>query len=90
MSFQHQPWHWIWDVGRCRGGHAIVGSPVWLDWHGEFVAIDNIQQVVGHTSDTEKVIKRYQNGEGLNNYCIDFMQQGYMIWEDGEFEVKFL
>lgn len=86
--FHHEPWHWIWDVGRCRGGMAIVGSPVWLDWNQEFVPLDNVSQVVGHTTMKELSLRVKQNGQNLKNWCIDHMQQVYGVWEDENFVVK--
>ena len=87
-TFMHDPCHWIWAVGRCRGGYANVGSPVWLDWNDEFVPIDTVQQIVGHTSQQESALRVKLNGIGLKNWCIDCMQKTYAIWEDGELTVK--
>lgn len=89
LSFQHEPWHWICDIGRSRGGMAIVGSPVWMDW-GEFVPLDNIKQIVGHTTLNIPKIRVKKNGNRLKNYCIDCMQQMYAVWENGKLEIKTL
>jgi hypothetical protein len=86
-TFHIEPWHWIWDVGRFRCGAAIVGSPVWMDW-SEFVPIDNIQQVVGHSTTRTPSIRCKENGKKIKNYCIDCMQQTYAIWENGKLEIK--
>lgn len=86
-SFHLEPWHWIWDVGRSRGGMAVVGSPVWQDW-SEFVPLDGVKQIVGHSTTQTPSIRMKKNGVGLENYCIDCLQQTYCIWENGGVEVK--
>jgi hypothetical protein len=86
--FMRDPYHWIWEVGQCRGGSSTVGSPVWLDWNDEFIPIDNIQQIVGHTSQQEPALRRMINSSFLVNLCIDCMQQTYAVWEDGKITVK--
>ena len=86
--FHREPWHWIWDVGQCRGGQAVVGSPVWLDWNNEFTPIDNVQQIVGHTTTSDVSLRILSNGENLKNWCIDCMQQVYAVWENEEVTVK--
>ena len=88
-EFMHKPWHWIWDVGACRGGMSKVGSPVWLDWYEEFVPLDNIGQVVGHSTKFGKHDPILKQG-GFNNYNIDCMQHGYAVWENGVMEAKIL
>jgi len=81
--FMHQPDHWIWDVGACRMGNSIVGSPVWLDWNNEFYPQDNLCQIVGHsTHETWR-----QTGD---NYCIDGLQNAYGIWQNNQFTPKYL
>jgi hypothetical protein len=85
--FNYKPNHWIWDVGACRGGYSNSGSPVWLDWYSEFRPIDNITQIVGHTTTYRQHEIKY-NGFGLPNYNIDEMQNCYAIWENGEITIK--
>lgn len=75
-SFYNSPFHWIWDVGVCRGGDSKVGSPIWLDWAEEFYPLDNTKQIVGHS--TNNIGIREKN----NNYCIDGMQNTYCVIKD--------
>lgn len=86
-TFHLEPWHWIWDVGSSRGGMAVVGSPIWMDW-GEFVPLDGVRQIVGHSTTQTPSIRLKRNGIGLENYCVDCMQQTYCVWENGNIEVK--
>lgn len=72
-TFHLDPWHWIWDVGRCRGGPCKIGSPIWCDWDREFVDLEEIKQIVGHTTSWGKPRK-------LNrSWCLDCMQTWYAI-----------
>lgn len=38
------------DIGKSRGGWSPYGGLYWCDWHDDFVPIDNVQQIVGHTA----------------------------------------
>lgn len=83
-SFKHEAFHWIWDVGPCRNGNDRVGSPVWLDWNHEFADIEEIKQIVGHTSSYEGA-----RSCGLN-WCLDGMQSCYgVVNEQGELSIKY-
>lgn len=73
VTFHADPHHWIWAVGACRGGLDRVGSPIWCDWNQEFVDLDEIKQIVGHTS---KYDPPRRNGK---SWCIDCMQTWYAI-----------
>lgn len=86
-SFHLEPWHWIWDVGRSRGGAAIVGSCIWQDW-GEFVPLDNVSQCVGHSTVSVPMLRIKKNGNRLKNYCLDCLQRVYGIWENNRLTVK--
>ena len=88
-TFKYEPWHWIWDVGRCRGGTALVGGVLWLDWDQEFVPLDHIRQILGHSTDPNGA-RCKKNGIGLENWCIDGMQTCYATWENGKLEIKYI
>lgn len=60
--------HWIWSIGRARGGAASVGGIIWCDWSLEFLPIPGVNQIVGHTPDTDFRVKR---GDQSENWCID-------------------
>jgi hypothetical protein len=36
-------------AGPARGGRETVGGITWLDWRREFLPIDSISQIVGHS-----------------------------------------
>jgi hypothetical protein len=42
-----QPLYWI---GKGRGGHDVVGGPLWCHWPGEFRPIEGLTQIFGHTA----------------------------------------
>lgn len=86
-TFKYEPWHWIWDVGGYRGGMALAGSPVWLDY-SEFQPLDNIRQVFGHSTSQSTEIRCKESGSGLKNYCIDNMQQTFAVWEKNFLTIK--
>jgi hypothetical protein len=90
LTFMHKPWHWINYVGPARYGMDEYSSPIWLDFNREFVPLDEISQLVGHTNQPFPSIRNKQNPIGLNNYCIDCSQICYAVWEDGNLEIKFL
>jgi len=76
-DFMHKPFHWIWDIGECRGGYNKSGSPVWQDWNCEFSQMPSIKQIVGHTNG--ETVK--QKGE---DYCIDCYRTTYAIIDENE------
>jgi hypothetical protein len=78
--------HWISMVGYCRGGDSVVGSPVWLDWNHEFTEIQDINQIVGHTTTASTEIRIKESGNSTN-YCIDNLQQTYAILENDKIEI---
>jgi hypothetical protein len=58
------PLHWI---GRSRGGRAPTGGIFWCDFNREFVPIEGVNQIFGHTAKGgQEGIRRVGN-----NYCID-------------------
>jgi predicted phosphodiesterase len=78
--------HWIAMAGYCRGGGSPVGGPTWLDWNHEFTEIQDINQIVGHTTTPSTEIRIKQSGNSIN-YCIDNLQQTYAILENDKIEI---
>ena len=70
VTFPLNPFHWIIDVGTCRGGDSQVGSPVWLDWNVEFQPLDYVRQIVGHTNGPD-VRTKFGHTEEEIDYCLD-------------------
>jgi hypothetical protein len=83
LEFQHMT-HWIWMVGYSRGGPFEYGSPVWQDWNQEFVPLDDVGQIVGHTCQDGFHNIRMKHFNGHKNYCIDTNQKAYAIWDDNK------
>jgi Calcineurin-like phosphoesterase len=82
--------HWFFNAGAARGGRQ-VGGIVWLDFNNEFVPIQDLQQIVGHTH-AKKI--RCHAEEGLidplqaNNICIDTNLNEYLVATNGKLEIK--
>jgi hypothetical protein len=75
--------HWFYSAGKARGGRASVGGIVWLDFNQEFVAIDGLNQLCGHTPYNN--ITQYKN---TNSYDIDCHVAQYLIIQNGKLEIK--
>jgi hypothetical protein len=65
--FSREP-HWIWGIGRARGGDAPCGGLLWCDWAHEFTPVPGLNQVLGHTPGK---ILRMKRGSKSENWCID-------------------
>ena len=71
----------IFSAGLARGGVALYGGPLWLDWDQEFEDELEVPQIVGHT----RCAKQTQKGR---SYCIDMGQAAYAIVENGEVQLN--
>ena len=69
-TFGQTPNHWLNDVHHCRGGFSESGSPIWLDWNHEFVPIEGMPQIVGHSQTLE---------QKWNSMCIDDKRRSFGI-----------
>jgi hypothetical protein len=65
--FSRKP-HWIWGIGRARGGDAPCGGLLWCDWSHEFTPVQGLNQVLGHTPGHTFRVTR---GPSSENWCID-------------------
>jgi predicted phosphodiesterase len=72
------------QIGRSRGGYDVVGGLYWCDWWQEFLPVEGIRQVVGHSAfrpvDADPGI--VTKGENYNIDCLDRVSQ-VLIIEDG-------
>lgn len=85
------------QCGRGRGGIARVGGVIWLDWNREFVPIEGLNQIVGHTPGDDvrtKVLRDKSDDEKKRgsvismNYNIDtHLNHVLLVYEDYSFEV---
>jgi len=86
--------HWFYQVGRSRGGMSKVGGIVWCDFDHEFEPIEDLRQIVGHTSQWETGVSKQHNSEGFasiveaNNICIDCHMNEYLVLTNGKLELK--
>lgn len=83
LSFGHMPL--LLRAGRARMGQARFGGVTWLDWNEEFVPIEGVNQIVGHTVGKEP---RNKQGESSDNWCLDTNLKHYGVIEDGVLTVK--
>lgn len=74
--------HWIYQVGRCRGGWEDVGGIFWQDVNREFIG-SKIKQIFGHTYQRSNTIKVIDN-----SYCIDTHLNNWITITDGKLEIK--
>ena len=64
--------YWLYCAGVARFGNEIIGGITWLDFEEEFVPIEGLDQIVGHTFHSAVI-------ERNNNYCIDCSLNQYLI-----------
>ncbi len=83
--------HWFFQAGVSRGGRAPFGGVNWCDVN-EFLPIDGVNQVFGHTPqprpwkyDTKRRKKTTVNSD---NYCIDTHLWHYGVLVDGNFSIS--
>jgi hypothetical protein len=86
----------VHQAGRARGNFGqTVGGILWLDWNEEFLPIENVNQIVGHTprkqpekyppvharyGSNKKIIQPILNSE---NWCFDTHSHHLCLWKDG-------
>lgn len=82
----------IIDAGLARSGNLVTGGILWQDWTEEFVPIEGINQIVGHTKDECRCVRDNHFYERAYakwlNYCIDTDSRHVAIIEDGEVSFK--
>lgn len=71
----------IFGVGKVRGGWLPKGGPTWLDWNHEFIHIDGIPQIVGHTMGRE--VRSVGEQEEFRSYCLDTGLM-HVMWVDDD------
>ena len=80
--------HWMYQPGMSRGGRAVFGGVTWCDV-SEFLPIDGVNQVFGHTPQHRpwKYDIKRRKGKKITgeNYCIDTHLQHYGLIEGNVF-----
>ena len=84
--------HWMFAAGYARGGPSPFGGVNWCDT-SEFLPIQDVNQVFGHTPQGSRVWKydtnrRKDQVKNSDNYCIDTHLRFYAVIRDGIFEIK--
>ena len=73
-------------AGRGRGGDANVGGVFWQDWTNEFVPVEGLNQIVGHSA--HKTDVRMKISENSYNICLDTnLNHVILIYENGTSEI---
>ena len=79
------------DIGHSRGGNRPTGGLLWCDWHDEFIHIEGVPQIVGHSEFrpahkglSEKGI--LERGGSYNVDCNGTVNQHLLI-KDGKAEI---
>jgi len=73
----------LWfGAGESRGGYQPFGGITWLDWNEEFEPIQNMNQIVGHTTFN---YPQENHTENSKNYCLDTKNKHIGILENGKF-----
>ena len=80
--------HWFYEAGRSRGGRNRQGGIVWLDFNDEFECVDNLNQIVGHTSQRNGTCTVLTNSENSDNMCIDCFQNQYLVIQNEKINIK--
>lgn len=84
------------QCGPGRGGRARIGGLVWLDWNMEFVPVEGLNQIVGHTpgDNVRTKVLRMPEGEFKGsvvsmNYCLDtHLRHVLLVLDDGSMEIE--
>jgi hypothetical protein len=71
-------------AGYSRGGNQVVGGITWQDWNDDFVPIEGVNQVTGHTRG--ELPRRILAQESVN-WCLDTNSRHYAIVEDGRITI---
>lgn len=66
-----------------RLGEPYTGGITWCDWNDEFVPIDGINQILGHTPSP---FVRCISGPSSTNYCMDTFNKHLCLITDGSIE----
>jgi UDP-2,3-diacylglucosamine pyrophosphatase LpxH len=74
-------------AGRGRDGPARVGGVDWLDWSTEFIPINGLNQIVGHSYGKEVRCKQIPDSI---NYCIDTHLRHVIEVDNGSIKIKFI
>lgn len=86
----NQP-HWFYMAGAGRGGNMKYGGLTWLDFRREFVPIEGLKQIVGHTR--HHCIVNHNTDGNINiseseNIDIDCGLTQYLLIRNGKVTVK--
>lgn len=80
-----------YSIGRSRGGWSACGGPFWCDWWSEFVPVDGLMQIVGHSAyrpqRLEGVTGIVSNGSNWNIDNLDWNVEVLVIDEDGSVSI---
>jgi len=88
FEFREHGFHWTTECGACRGGMGTIGSPLWLDWDNEFVPMEEIRQIVGHTNGRDVRTKNLTQTKV--DYCLDAYRTTYAIVTENGVKTRYV
>lgn len=83
--------HWLFGVGKGRGGRQRAGGLTWNCFESEFQPIDGLKQLVGHTNHST-IVTNVENGNldltEAQNLDIDCHLNEYVMIFNGKLTIK--
>jgi predicted phosphodiesterase len=91
--------HWFFGAGYCRGGRLPFGGLTWCDFYREFMHLEGLTQVVGHSIGRTPHIKnkdqfqarqapRFLDVDGSWSLGLDTNLNHYMVMQGKKVEIK--
>ena len=84
-------YHWLYGAGAARGGRQNIGGITWQDFSAEFEPIEEVKQLVGHTSNNT-IIPHHTEGSldpnDWKNIDIDCHLSEYLMITNSKITIK--
>lgn len=84
-------YHWLYGAGAARGGRQNIGGIIWQDFGCEFEPIEELNQIVGHTSH-RTVLNHVEDGNvdltQAKNLDIDCHLSQWILIQDGKIIIR--
>lgn len=84
-------YHYLYGAGVARGGRQSYGSLLWQDFDAEFEPIEDLKQIVGHSSHP-RILNHSSDGNldiaSCDNIDIDCHLSQYLLITNGKVQIK--